>query len=176
VARAGIRKLVLFNGHGGQPQIVDIVAQRLRSRHGLLVVRASYFRFGVPDHLIDPEERRYGLHGGELETSLMLAIEPDLVQMENAQRFLSRAKELEQGRSGFRVEGPAGIGWMAEDLNPAGVVGDASAASADKGRVLLDHYAERLASLLVELAQLKWRPAPLPAPASDAERDGRARW
>ena len=100
VAATPVRKLILFNAHGGQPQILDLAAPRLRRETGLLVVRATYFRFGTPPGLIPEAEARYGLHGGMLETSLMLAIAPELVRADavylplpttDADRPLSRA-------------------------------------------------------------------------------------
>jgi creatinine amidohydrolase len=159
VAQTPVRKLILFNAHGGQPQILDLAAPRLRRETGLLVVRATYFRFGTPPGLIPEAEARYGLHGGMLETSLMLAIAPELVRAEHCRHFPSRAEALEQDCRVLRVEGAAGIGWLAEDLNPHGVVGDAASASAELGRQLLDHYAAALAALIMDVQRLEWQPA-----------------
>ncbi|MFZ1416077.1 MAG: creatininase family protein [Defluviicoccus sp.] len=162
VASTPVRKLILFNTHGGQPQILDLAAPRLRREAGILVVRATYFRFGTPPGLVPEAEARYGLHGGMLETSLMLAIAPELVRAEHCRDFLSRAAELEQGCAVFRVEGATGIGWLAEDLNPHGVVGDAASASAELGRLLLDHHATALAALIADVQRLHWQPSPAP--------------
>lgn len=159
VAATPVRKLILFNAHGGQPQILDLAAPRLRRETGLLVVRATYFRFGTPPGLIPEAEARYGLHGGMLETSLMLAIAPELVRAEHCRHFPSRAATLEEGCTVFRVEGRTGIGWLAEDLNAQGVVGDAASASAKLGRQLLDHYAAALATLIADVQRLDWQPA-----------------
>ena len=159
VAATAVRKLILFNAHGGQPQILDLAAPRLRRETGLLVVRATYFRFGAPLGLITEAEARYGLHGGMLETSLMLAIAPEWVRSEHCRHFPSRAVALEQDCAVLRVEGAAGIGWLAEDLNPDGVVGDAASASAELGRQLLDHYAAALAALITDVQRLDWQPA-----------------
>lgn len=159
VAATPVRKLILFNAHGGQPQILDLAAPRLRRETGLLVVRATYFRFGTPPGLIPEAEARYGLHGGMLETSLMLAIAPELVRAEHCRDFPSRAAALEQGSAVFRVEGRTGIGWLAEDLNAQGVVGDAAHASAELGRPLLDHYAAALAALIADVQRLDWQAA-----------------
>lgn len=159
VAATPVRKLILFNAHGGQPQILDLAAPRLRRETRLLVVRATYFRFGTPPGLIPEAEARYGLHGGMLETSLMLATAPELVRAEHCRHFPSRAAALEQGSAVFRVEGRTGIGWLAEDLNAQGVVGDAASASAELGRQLLEHYAASLATLIAEVQRLDWQPA-----------------
>jgi creatinine amidohydrolase len=162
VAAAGVRKMILFNAHGGQPQIVDIVAQKLRRERAMLVVRANYFRFGLPAAapVISPGR---DLHGGLIETSLMLAIAPALVRGDRLRNFPSRAERLEAGCRVFEVEGATGIGWMAEDLNDEGVVGDAASASATVGRMLLDHYAGKFATLIEEVQGLAWTPAAPPS-------------
>jgi creatinine amidohydrolase len=148
VAAAGLRKLVFFNSHGGQPQIVDIVAQRLRARHGMLVVRANSFGFGMPDGLFDGAEVDHGLHGGAIETSMMLHLAPDLVRMDKAADFASLGQAME-GQT-IAPQGPAPFAWETGDLNPAGVVGNAAAASAAKGAAMVDHLARALVRVLEE--------------------------
>ena len=150
-ARAGIRKLLIFNSHGGQSQIVDIVAQRLRRHFAMLVARASYFRFGVPEGLVPEDEVTYGIHGGALETSLMLAIAPALVRMEEARDFPNRARELDERNAWLTSDRPVGFGWKSQDLNPEGVVGNASLANAEIGERLLEHAVEGLLALLDDL-------------------------
>ena len=80
VARAGIKKLVIINSHGGNLTIIDLAARQLRVRHNMLAVHASWGRFGYPDGLFSLSERTHGIHGGDIETSIMLAIYPDLVR------------------------------------------------------------------------------------------------
>ncbi len=82
VARAGVRKLVILNTHGGQKALVDLVAMRLRAQLGMLVARATYFAFGAPPGLFDSAESAHDIHGGEVETSLMLHLAPRLVRKE----------------------------------------------------------------------------------------------
>jgi creatinine amidohydrolase len=151
VHRAGVRKLVLFNTHGGQQAIVDIVAQRLRRAYGMLVVRASSFGLGLPDGAADTGEQRYGLHGGRIETSMMLHIAPDLVRRDKVAAFASEAARWEAGFSVLEVEGATGIGWLAEDLNAEGVTGDATGASDALGARLIDHCGRRLAALIADV-------------------------
>lgn len=159
VARAGVRKLVIFNSHGGQRALVDQVALRLRVAHGMLVVRAHSHGLGVPPGLFSAEELAHGLHGGAIETSLMLHLRPDLVRRQALADFPSLGRELPSASGGILgVEKPAGLGWMAQDLHPSGACGDARAADAAKGAALLAHMAQRLVQLLEEVAQL-----PLPA-------------
>ncbi len=160
VARAGVRKLVIFNSHGGQRAHVDLAALRLRVAHGLLVVRAHSFSFGVPPGLFELDELAHGLHGGAVETSLLLHLRPDLVRPAELADFPSLGRTLAAKSGLLGVEKPVGIGWMTQDLNPQGVCGNAAAASAEKGAALLDHLATRLLQLLAEVEA-----QPVPAPA-----------
>jgi len=149
---AGVGKLMIFNAHGGQPQIVDIVAKRLRADLGMLVGRASYFGFDLPEGVIDADELAYGIHGGDLETSMMLHLHPDLVRRDKLADFPNEMRELAKTRRRMGHKGRSGIAWLAQDLNPDGVTGNAAAATADKGKRLVDHYVEELALRLADLA------------------------
>lgn len=159
VARAGLRKLVIFNSHGGQKAHVDLAAVRLRAHHGLLVVRAHSFALGQPPGLFDADELAHGLHGGAVETSLMLHLHPELVRQGAVENFEPRGRALAARRGMLGVEKPVGLGWMAEDLHPLGVCGDARQARADKGRQLVEHMADALVRLFAEVADLEWPPA-----------------
>lgn len=152
VAAAGVRRLVLFNSHGGQRALVDLTALRLRAECGLLVVRADWFALGAPDGLFAAEELAFGLHGGEVETSLMLALRPDLVRLDQARDFQGLPARLSAGQGLLGAEVPVGFGWMSQDLHPAGVCGHAARADAPRGARLLDYLGERLAALLREVA------------------------
>ena len=151
VARAGLRKLVIFNSHGGQTQVVDIVAQRLRKDFGMLVVRATYFHFGTPDGIFGAEELAHGIHGGAVETSMMLDLRPELVRKEAAANFRPLSLDMKGDYEILRPEGPAGFAWASQDLHPSGAAGDASQADHKKGQQLLDHAAERLVAVLRDL-------------------------
>lgn len=152
VARAGVRKLVILNTHGGQKSLVDLVAVRLRAELGMLVVRATYFAFGVPPGVFVADEAAHDIHGGEVETSLMLHLAPQLVRMDKAADFRGLPHELGARKGVLGAEKPVGIGWLAEDLHPLGVCGNAARASAANGAQHLDHLAGRLAALLAEVA------------------------
>ena len=152
VARAGVRKLVIFNSHGGQRAHVDQVALRMRVECSMLVVRANSFLLGVPPGLFD-DELAHDLHGGAVETSLMLHLRPDLVRHEALADFPSAGRARAAPGAVLDFEGAAGLGWMMQDVNPDGACGNAAAASADKGARLLDHLAARLVALLGEVAQ-----------------------
>ncbi|UUX49205.1 creatininase family protein [Nisaea acidiphila] len=152
VAAAGLRKLILLNSHGGQPQVVDIVTQCLRSEAGLLAVRANTFRFELPENLISERERSFGLHGGQIETALMLAIAPELVRRELISDFPNRAEDLAAGNKRLGLSGAGGLAWNAEDLNPSGATGAASLATAEDGAAILTAYGHQLAELIGDVA------------------------
>lgn len=152
VARAGVHKLILLNSHGGQVPLVDLVAVRLRAEQSMLVARVNTFRLGVPEGSFSNDELAHGIHGGEVETSLMLHLHPQLVRREQLRDFESLgAHWATQGRL-LGVEKPAGIGWMAQDLNAQGVCGNAAAADAGRGAQLLEHLAQALCQIVTELA------------------------
>jgi len=156
VAEAGLSKLFVFNSHGGQPGVVDQLAVRLRKRRGMTVAKANIFALGAPEGAVPEDEQRFGLHGGLVETALMLAIRPDLVRPEMAHDFTSRDMDVSAGSRALGMEANGiGVGWMAEDLNPAGVTGNAGAATPELGERLLDHLARRLADLLEDTARFE---------------------
>lgn len=165
VRAAGVRKLVILNAHGGQSALVHLAAVRWRAELGLLAVRANYFAFGAPAGLFDERELENGLHGGEVETSLMLHLHPGLVRRDRVRDFGGLPGRLADANRQLGVEKPVGFGWLAEDLGPDGVCGNAAGADAVRGARHLDFLAGRLAELLAEVAAtplsiLAERPAP----------------
>jgi len=150
VANAGIRKIVLVNSHGGNADLMSILARELRLL-GMLAAKCSWGAFGYPGGLYSQQELTHGLHGGDIETSLMLAFRPDTVDMSRAQDFRSSAEN-----SPIAPVGPVSSGWIASDLHPDGVVGEAHLATAEKGRSTCAHQVDGFISLLrdVEAAPL----------------------
>ncbi|MCX7299990.1 MAG: creatininase family protein [Rhodobacterales bacterium] len=153
VARAGVRKLLILNSHGGQVAVMEIVARDLRIRHDMVVVTAGC-GLGSPPGVISDHESRFGIHGGDAETSIMLALHPDLVAMDHARDFRSRAEDFAQGNRHLGLTPTARIAWQAQDMNAAGVCGNASIATLGKGEALLAHSARELVALLQEMDQL----------------------
>ena len=151
VARAGVRKLVILNTHGGQRSLVDIAALRLRAEHAMLAVRANYFAFGAPGGLFDKRELRLGLHGGDAETSLMLHLRPDLVRIDALAEFTGLPQRFAERHQMLGVEKPVGFGWLSQDLHPEGVIGNAAGADADKGEEYLEFIVDALVRLIVEV-------------------------
>ena len=152
VVRTGIRKLVFINSHGGNITLIDLAARQLRVKHGILAVHASWGRFGYPEGLFSVAERTHGIHGGDIETSIMLASWPHLVRREKIADFRPRTYAMERDHAYLRADSPAGFGWMAQDLHPCGAVGDASLATAEKGKATLDHGARAFVALLRDVA------------------------
>jgi len=153
VARAGVRKLIVLNTHGGQKALVDLVAMRLRDELGMLVARCTYFSLGSPPGLFE-SAAAHDIHGGELETSLMLHLRPDLVRRAEIRAFMGLPHELAERNELLGVEKPIGIGWRSEDLNAAGACGDAARADAARGARQLDFLAGRLERLVLEVAAM----------------------
>ena len=165
VARTGIKKLVLFNSHGGQVSVMDIVARDLRAAHELMVFASNWYTLGLPEGLIGAHEMRFGIHAGELETSMMLALTPQFVDMQFAEHFVS-SSEARAARFPMVGNGMAAkLGWQMQDLNPKGAAGNAAAATAEKGRAAIDHTGRQFAALLAEIDRMPLdtlieRPAP----------------
>lgn len=148
VARAGFRRLVLFNSHGGNKAVVDLAALKLRVAHRMLVVRANYFRFAPPPDALPAAELRHGLHGGALETAMMLHLAPHKVRTEAIADFASIGRDMAAQAGVLGPEGEAGFGWMAQDLNAGGATGDARLGDAVLGARLVDHFAGTLARVI----------------------------
>jgi creatinine amidohydrolase len=153
VHRAGLRKLVIANSHGGNVAALDMAVLDLRARLGMLAVACSFARLGYPDGLFAPAEIAHGIHGGDIETSIMLAARPDLVRAGEAQNFVPATVAMEREFTWLRAGEPAGFGWMSQDLHPSGAMGDATCATAAKGEAALAHGARAFVALLGEVAR-----------------------
>lgn len=154
VARAGLHRLVLINSHGGNKAVMDLAALRLRRRHGMMVVKVNYTRMPPPGTLpaggLPAEELRHGLHGGALETAMMRHLAPDKVRLDQLDHPHSRGEAMAEKGLLLSPEGEAAFAWLAEDLHPAGVVGNARLGTAELGERLVAHYGKRIARILRE--------------------------
>ncbi|WP_375462904.1 creatininase family protein [uncultured Methylobacterium sp.] len=168
VHRAGCRRLLILNSHGGQPQVMEIVIRALRVRLGMLAVGCGWGGITATDDLFTASERRHGIHGGEIETSAMRHLHPDLVRMEEARDFVPLSVALEAAGGLLTPEGRVGFGWMAQDLHPAGVSGNAAAADAGRGADLVERAARALVRLTREVSAF-----PLAHLAAGTAFDGR---
>ncbi|MDO8440684.1 MAG: creatininase family protein [Polaromonas sp.] len=161
IARTGIRKLVLLNSHGGQVGLLDVVARDLRARLGMLVYSVNWFNLPLLDahgasvaERFSAHEHRFGVHAGEIETSMMLALQPGQVDMAQAQDFHSTSEDRAQQFSLLGDGRSAKLAWQMQDYNAHGAAGNAAAATAEKGRALLGAAGRSLARVLVEIDQL----------------------
>ena len=167
LSQSGIRRLVISNSHGGNKAAIDHAGLRLRKDLGLLVVKASYFRFPRPAGLELPEaEWAHGLHGGAVETAMMLHLQPGRVRLDEMRDFPSLGSALGASLAHVRPEGYASFAWLATDLNPQGVTGDALLASAEMGSTLVRHYGSILAGIIEDAARF-----PLDRLSGDGDED-----
>ena len=161
VAASGVNKLVLLNSHGGQVGLLDVVARDLRARLGMLVYSVSWFNLPLLDEagrdvnaLFSADEHRFGVHAGDVETSMMLTLRPERVRMDQAQHFHSTSQER---AATFPILGngqSAKLAWQMQDYNAQGAAGNAAAASAHKGHSLVQAAGRSLARLLAEIDRL----------------------
>ena len=161
VAASGVKKLVLLNSHGGQVGALDLVARDLRARLGMLVYSVNWFNLPLLDAdgrdvsaRFSAQEHRFGIHAGEIETSMMRALRPDAVRMDRAQDFGSSSQGRAERFATLGNGKSAKLGWMMQDVNPQGAAGNAAAATAEKGHALLDAAGRALARTLAEIDQL----------------------
>ena len=157
VARAGVKKLLMFNAHGGHVGLMDVVARELRARHGLIVYSSSWYTLPLDASAMaqfPPDEHRFGIHAGDIETSMMLALSPERVNMTEAKNFASTSQERAKHYAILGNGKSAKLGWHMQDYNPHGAAGNAAAATSAKGKALLHSAGEQLALLLKELVDL----------------------
>jgi creatinine amidohydrolase len=154
VAKAGIQKLVLFNSHGGQPQILDIVGRELRARHKMLVVQVNAYRLWDGSTMFGREEIEHGIHGGAVETSIMLHLAPHSVRRDRIADFAPRSIEIARDYAPIGAHGRVPFSWLTQDLNAEGACGDATQATAAHGKTLVEEAARATAKILVELDRM----------------------
>ncbi len=167
LVRAGLRKLVMVTSHGGNVAAMELAARDLRVRLGMLAVTVGWHRFGYPDGTFTAEEKRHGIHGGDIETSLMLAGKPETVRMGEAPKAVPVTVAMAREFKWLGAYRPAGFAWMTQDLHPTGAVGDATLATAQKGEAALAHGAQAFVELLREVDRFdlaRLREGPLAEP------------
>ncbi len=170
LARAGLRKLVLITSHGGNVAAMELVARDLRMRFRMLAITVGWHRFGYPENTFSSEEKKHGIHGGDIETSLMLAAMPETVRSEKAPEATPATVDMAREFRWLGAYRPAGFAWMTQDLHATGAIGDATLATAAKGEAALARGAEAFVELLREvdrfdLARLREGPLGNSSPA-----------
>lgn len=149
VARAGIKKMVIVNSHGGNLDLISILGRELRVQAGMMVVKCQWGNFGKPEGMFSDQENKFGIHGGDYETSLMLHFKPHLVDMANAKDFRSTAETAP-----ISPIGPVNLAWVSKDLNAAGAVGEAHLATAQKGKAACTFQVAGFINMLAKLRDL----------------------
>jgi creatinine amidohydrolase len=149
VATTAARRLVFFNGHGGNSALVGVANREIRLAHGLMTFLAHP---GVPPDqggLSAADELGMGIHGGTDETSMMLHLAPELVDMSAATRNVTEALA---DNTHVRFGGPVGFGWLSNDFGADGHIGDPTAATAERGAMLFDAAVDGFCAALAEIA------------------------
>ena len=156
LARSGVRKLLIFNSHGGNPEVIRICTRVLRQRFQILAVEASWGAFGLPDGLIAPEDAAHDLHAGFVETSMMLHLRPELVRRHAIAAVEPKTRDWEEDHDILMPEGIVSFGWQSEDIHPSGVIGNPSGASAEAGSAIIAHCADMVGKVLRDMARFRW--------------------
>jgi len=148
LAAGGFKKLVLYNTHGGNTSLVDVLARDLRAEFGL----RTFSLFGSPGAAFDgvsSQERTYGFHAGEIETAYLLHATPDLVHTDAyTANYIARVDRPEP----LKPEGSAAnFAWLTRDIAPSGVLGDPTSASAENGERWASEAAARIAEILIAM-------------------------
>ncbi|WP_208441233.1 creatininase family protein [Bartonella raoultii] len=149
--RKGIKRLLLLNAHGGNSPLISIVITELRRRFSMLAVATSWSRFGLPQGLMEPSQQHLDIHGGFIETSLMLYLAPEKVRMEKAQNFHNKQADMIANYQYLRAYGPHAFGWVMRDLNPQGAAGNARQATPKAGEAIFSHVLHGLLDLLNDI-------------------------
>jgi creatinine amidohydrolase len=152
VARAGPKRLIILNSHGGNPPAIALAAMRLRSESGLLVVQVHWEDLARARALKPKAAPAEDWHAGWIETSVMLHLRPDLVRMERAKPGKLRHPE------GLPPSGRARWAWMTTDLSPSGVIGDPRLATPALGARLVARAVEGLSALIEKVSTADWPP------------------
>lgn len=153
VYRAGFRKLLIVNGHGGQPQVMEMAARALRLRHGDFVI-VPHFTWRVPhvaNTFLSERERRLAMHAGHAETAIVMALAPETVHLDRA--VAHYPPEFPKSLS---ADGRPTAAWVARDFGPSGVIGDPHPATAEQGHAILDSLAASWATAITDLHHLDW--------------------
>ena len=155
IAAAGFKKMVLYNTHGGNASLVDVLARDLRAEFGL----RTFSLFGSGGAAFDglsAQEKTYGFHAGEIETAFLLHAAPELVHTaEYTANYIARVDQPEL----LKPEGSAAnFAWLTRDIAPSGVMGDPKPATAENGERWTNEVSARIAEILVAMYHFEPRP------------------
>lgn len=163
VAASGFTRLAFVNGHGGNPALLDVAARDIRTGTGLLVFPVTTGRLGVPEWL-DLPDAEFSIHGGHVETSVMLHLAPGAVQLDRAVVGGAHLPGLYPAGGELSLEGALPTAWVSSDLTTNGVIGDPRSATAEIGKEIVGHWTGRLAAAYRQMTEFAFRSAGRPAP------------
>ncbi len=155
LVQARFQKLVLYNTHGGNAALIDVMARDLRAEFGLRTF-ALHGSGGISFEGLSPQEKAYGFHAGEVETALLLASSPELVDI--SAYTVNYIADVANPEVLFPENAPATFAWLTRDIAPSGVMGDPRPASAENGTRWLDQAATRLAAALEAMCRYPSKP------------------
>ena len=154
VQRAGVPRLMILNGHGGNRALLEVACRDLRAELGLITAHVAWDDLAGAEAIVGDTEDAHGLHAGDVETSAMLAAHPNLVRLDRAEDFGSAHLQWQTAHPDLGLASAAlRPGWLMGDLNPKGAIGNAAAATANKGEALLSTAARTLARLVSDFAR-----------------------
>jgi creatinine amidohydrolase len=152
IAASGFQKVVLYNTHGGNSSLVDVLARDLRAEFGLRTF-CLYGSAGAVFSGLSAQERTYGFHAGEVETALLLSAIPDLVH--ESKYTTNYIADLSSPGLLLPENGPATFAWLTRDIAPSGVMGDPRPASAENGARWIEEAATSIAAALEAMLSYK---------------------
>lgn len=175
VSACGVRKVMFLNCHGGNPPVMEIAAMLLRQKLGMLVVKTTALHFASDLGNLGAEnghcckmgtdrDEKYGIHGGTLETSIVMHLRPDLVRMHELRDYPSLDEEMVAQFEFLSAEARpyARFAWKSEDLNRQGAMGEAHLATKAKGKAAFEHFVSILQRIVTDVSLVKLNNA-LPA-------------
>ncbi|WP_066398636.1 creatininase family protein [Neobacillus mesonae] len=143
----GFRRFLLFNAHGGNSDLLNLIAREVRLETDLMVFRLNVGGLTLEENILNETERLLGIHGGDYETSLIMASYPDWVREDELPveypELLQKSKFLRFQKSNFA--------WTIDDVSSSGILGNARTASAEKGRRIYEQHGKEVAEILLEM-------------------------
>ena len=150
LAASGFKKVVLYNTHGGNSSLVDVMARDLRAEFGLRTF-ALYGSGGITFEGVSEQEKVYGFHAGEIETAFLLSAVPELV--DTTAYTVNYIAQVDKPELLKPENAPATFAWLTRDIAASGVMGDPRPATAENGARWVEQAATRIAAALEAMAR-----------------------
>ncbi|MEH7343009.1 creatininase family protein [Bacillus sp. JJ1532] len=145
--QSGFRRLLLFNAHGGNSDLLNLLAREVRLETNIMVFRINVGGLTLEENFLSETERLLGIHGGDYETSLIMASYPEWVREDKLPveypELLKKSNFLRFQKSNFA--------WTIDDVSSSGILGNAKTSSAEKGRRIYEQHGKHLAEMLLEM-------------------------